>query len=140
MSEHFLKLYIYLKNHKYNNLDCQYIFWNRLHYLQSFNAQNLIQIKSPFVCLQYFNFLNGQSFLFFQIFFSLSNVHYSFSKLKVIFTLMTKRTKEIEIGKIHFYNTFNTWFKCVFGLKIYEVWWCGFNKKYSFLNVKAMNR
>ncbi len=54
MSGHFLKLYLFIfenSQEKHNSLDCQYVFWNRLHYLQSLNAQNLMQIKILFTCL-----------------------------------------------------------------------------------------
>ncbi len=48
-------------------------------------------------------------------------MHHSFSKLEMILTLMITRAKRIEIGEIHFYNTFECiWFKCVFGPKNYE--------------------
>lgn len=39
-------------------------FWNKLHYLQSLNVQNLIQIKNVFACLNNKFFYSGQ-FLFF---------------------------------------------------------------------------
>jgi len=48
-------------------------------------------------------------------------MHHSFSKLERILILMIKRKKGIEMGEIHFYNTFECiWFKCAFGLENYE--------------------
>jgi hypothetical protein len=42
-------------------------------------------------------------------------------KKKMILTLVINRTKVIEIGEIHFYNTFEyIWVKHVFGLENYE--------------------
>jgi hypothetical protein len=47
-------------------------------------------------------------------------VHLSFSKLEKILTWMIKPTKGIEIGEIHFYNTFECiWFKHDFCLENY---------------------
>jgi len=58
---------------------------------------------------------------FFQMSFSLLNVHYSSSKLKSILTFMINKTKKTQIGEIYFYNTFeNIWFKHDFNLKTYE--------------------
>jgi hypothetical protein len=46
---------------------------------------------------------------------------------------MIKRTKWVEIGYIHIYNTFECfWFKCVFGLENHEFERRVFNKDYSF--------
>lgn len=46
--------YIILEQSRRENihLNYQYFFWNRLDYLQNFNAQNLVQIKNSFVCLK----------------------------------------------------------------------------------------
>jgi len=67
-------------------------------------------------------------------FFVFSNVHHSFSKLKWIVILVIKRERKLEIGKIHFYNTFeHFWFKFVFGLENHECSKCIFNKSCSFL-------
>jgi hypothetical protein len=66
-------------------------------------------------------------FIFFRIFFSLSNVHHSFSKLERILTLMIFIKNQI-------YNTFEyLWFKYVFGPKTYKFLGCAFNKSYSVL-------
>jgi len=38
-------IYLYIfEQREHNILDYQYFFWNKLNYLKSFNAQNLIQI------------------------------------------------------------------------------------------------
>ncbi len=45
VSGHFKKLYSFIfenPQEKHNSFDYKYIFWNRLHYLQSLNAQNLM--------------------------------------------------------------------------------------------------
>jgi hypothetical protein len=48
-------------------------------------------------------------------------VHQSSSKEKMMLTLVINRTKGIEMGGIHFYNTFEyIWVKHVFGLENYE--------------------
>ncbi len=61
------------------------------------------------------------SLFFFKHPFSLSNVHHPFSKLKKIIKLIIKKEKGIEIGDIHFYNTYECfWFKHVFGIKNHE--------------------
>jgi hypothetical protein len=56
VSGHFFKLYLFIfenSQEKQSSLDCQYGFSNRLHYLQSLNAQNLMQIKIIFTCLMH---------------------------------------------------------------------------------------
>jgi hypothetical protein len=72
------------------------------------------------------------------IFFSLWNVHLSFSKLEKILTWMIKQTKGIEIAEIHFYNICECiWFKHDFCRENYGFWRCDFNKSYSFFMVKT---
>jgi len=44
---------------------------------------------------------------FFKCFFSLSNVHHSFSKLEMILILIIIKEKSFEIGKIHFKTHLN---------------------------------
>jgi len=95
----------------------KFFFGNKFHYLQRFNAQNLMQIDNVSKVI-----INTQNFgvdCFCYFFFS--NVHHSFSKLKWILILMIKRDRKLEIGKIHFYNTLeHFWFKFVFGLENHE--------------------
>lgn len=55
--------------------------------------------------LKSFKYLNS-TFFFFKCLFSVVNVLNCFSKLERISTLRIKRAKQIEIGEIHFYNTF----------------------------------
>jgi hypothetical protein len=53
---------------------------------------------------------------------------------------MIKRTKVIEIGEIHFHNTFECiWFKCPFGLKIMNFEFVTWQKVIHFYVVKNMN-
>jgi hypothetical protein len=53
--------------------------------------------------------------------FSFSNMLHSFSKFERILGLMIKRANGVEIGEIHFYNTFeHLWFKHVFDPKNQE--------------------
>jgi hypothetical protein len=47
---------------------------------------------------------------------------------------MIKRTKGVEIGGIHFHNTFECiWFKHAFGFDNHEFWRCVVNTSYTFL-------
>ncbi len=68
--------------------------------------------------------------------FLILNEHYLISKLERILILIITRGKGVEIGKVHFDNTFHDycWFKHAFGPKDHEFWICDFNKKsYSIL-------
>jgi hypothetical protein len=47
---------------------------------------------------------------------------------------MIKSAKGVEINKkLICYTYLHIWFKRVFGLLNYKIWWCVFNKSYSFL-------
>lgn len=50
-------IFISLKNYKGNTIIwiVNIYFWNKLHYFQSFNVQNLMQIRSSFACLKHSN-------------------------------------------------------------------------------------
>jgi hypothetical protein len=64
-----------------------------------------------------------------------SNEHYLISKLEGIIILIITRGKGVEIGKVHFDNTFHDyyWFKHAFRPKDLKFCICDFNKSYSIL-------
>jgi hypothetical protein len=64
-------------------------------------------------------------------------VHYCSSKLESISTLRIKRAKKIEIGEIHFYNTFD--FIVLVTLKIMNFENVALTKSIHFYVIKNMN-
>jgi hypothetical protein len=122
---------VLLKNHKgiTTLIWIVNVFGNRFHYLQSFNVQNLMQFEDvPKVIFNIKN-LRVNSCFFLKQLFSLYNVHHSFSRLKRIWMVMIKRTKIIEIGDLHFYNSIqHFWFKHVFNHRNHKFWRCVYRK------------
>jgi hypothetical protein len=124
---------------KHNNLDFKYFLWNKFHYLQNFNAQNLMQIKNPFAHLKHSNIWNKQLFFNSNVIFIIKCAPFIF-KLNFFLALMIKRTKVIEIGEIPFYNTFECiWFKCPFGFKIMNFEFVTWQKVTHFYVVKSID-
>jgi hypothetical protein len=66
--------------------------------------------------------------------FSLSNVHHPFLKSERRFILMIKSAKGIEINKkIICYTYLHIWFKHVFGILNYKIWWYALQKLFIFI-------